>query len=119
MICKDPVTSELNKRGYNIVRLPRVGIDPLDVLGREGGSMEKLGAIDEVWTSTVPKPVPGAPVPAVGIEGETSSDLDLGIGLKLLSNALAGLGASIGLPSLNAGFKKARKIQFKFVNVES
>ena len=53
-MCKDPVTQELNKRGYNLVKLPRVGIEPLDVLGRDGDSMEKLGSVAEVWTSSVP-----------------------------------------------------------------
>jgi len=118
-LCKDRVTKELNDRGYNIVKLPRVGIEPMDVLGREDDSMEKLGSIAEVWTSTAPLPVAGAPAPAAGIDGEQSSDLDLGVGLKLLSGALAGLGGGISLPSLNVAFKKAKKIQFKFVNVES
>lgn len=118
-LCKDPVTKELNRRGYNLVKLPRVGIEPLDVLGREGDSMEKLGSITEVWSSPVAPPVPGAAAPAAGIEGERSSDLDIGIGLKLLSNALAGLGGGISLPSLNAAFKRAKKMQFRFVNVES
>jgi hypothetical protein len=118
-ICKDPTTQELNKRGYNLIRLPRVGIEPLDVLGREDKSMEKLGSISEVWTSSAPVPTPGAPASTAGIEGSKTSDLDLGIGLKLLSDALAGLGSSISLPSLNVGFKNAKKVQFKFVNVES
>jgi hypothetical protein len=117
--CKDPTTQELNKRGYNLVKLPRVGIEPMDVLGREDKSMERLGSISEVWTSTVPVPTPGPPAATAGIEGSKTSDLDLGIGLKLLSDALAGLGSSVGLPSLNVGFKNAKKIQFKFVNVES
>lgn len=118
-LCKDPVTKELNKRGYNLVKLPRVGIEPLDVLGRDGDSIEKLGSIAEVWTSAVTVPTPGAPAPAAGIEGSQSSDLDIGIGLKLLANALAGLGGGISLPSLNLAFKRARKVQFKFINVES
>jgi hypothetical protein len=118
-ICKDPTTQELNKRGYNLVKLPRVGIEPMDVLGREDKSMEKLGSIAEVWTSTITTPTIGAPVAVSGIEGSKTSDLDLGIGLKLLSDALAGLGGGIGLPALNFAFKKAKKVQFKFVNVES
>jgi len=118
-LCKDPVTTELNKRGYNLVKLPRVGIDPMDVLGREDGNMEKLGSIAEVWTSTVGLPAVGAPSPVAGITGEKSSDLDVGIGLKLLADALAGLGAGLSLPSLNLAFKKAKKVQFKFINVES
>jgi hypothetical protein len=118
-ICKDPVTKEMNRRGYNLVKLARVGIEPLDVLGRDGESVEKLGSIAEVWTSPVPVPAVGAPMPAAGIDGERSSDLDIGIGLKLLANALAGLGGGISLPSLNVAFKRAKKVQFKFVNVES
>jgi hypothetical protein len=117
--CKDPVTEEFNKRGYNLVKLPRVGIEPMDVLGRDGDSMEKLGSIDEVWSSTVPVPTISAPAPTAGIEGAKTSDLDVGIGLKLLGNALAGLGGGISLPSLNFAFKRARKVQFTFANVES
>ena len=91
----------------------------MDVLGREDGNMEKLGSIAEVWTSTVAVPAVGAPSPVAGITGEKSSDLDVGIGLKLLADALAGLGAGLSLPSLNLAFKKAKKVQFKFINVES
>jgi hypothetical protein len=118
-LCKDPVTKTLNERGYNLVKLPRVGIEPMDVLGREKGTLEKLGAIAEVWTSTGTVPSVSAPTAVAGITGEKSSDVDLGIGLKLLSNALAGLGSGISLPSLNVAFKRAKKIQFQFVNVES
>jgi hypothetical protein len=118
-LCKDPVTTELNKRGYNLVKLPRVGIDPMDVLGREGDSMEKLGSITEVWTSTAPVPPIGPPAAVSGVTGEKTSDLDIGIGLKVLADALAGLGAGLSLPSLNLAFKKAKKVQFTFVNVES
>lgn len=118
-LCKDPVTTELNKRGYNLVKLPRVGIDPMDVLGREDDSMEKLGSMTEVWTSAAPVPPIGSPAPVAGVTGEKTSDLDVGIGLKLLADALAGLGAGLSLPSLSLAFKKAKKVQFKFINVES
>jgi hypothetical protein len=118
-LCKDPVTKELNDRGYNLVKLPRAGIEPMDVLGRDAQSIEKLGSIAEVWTSKADLPKVSAPLPAAGIAGAKSSDLDLGIGLKLLSNVLAGLGGGFTLPSLNAAFKKAKKVQFTFANVES
>jgi hypothetical protein len=118
-MCKDPTTQELNKRGYNLVKLPRVGIEPMDVLGREDKSLEKLGSITEIWTSRAVVPVPGSPTAVAGIEGSRSSDLDVSIGLKLLSDALAGLGGGISLPALNVAFKSAKKVQFKFVNVES
>lgn len=119
MACKDPAVEQLNKLSYNMVKFPRAGIEPLDVLGRDNNTLNRLGSIAEVWTSTLPVPAPGPPQPATGIEGGRTGDLDIGIGLKLLSNALAGLGAAIGLPSLNAGFKKAKRVQFKFVDVVS
>jgi len=92
-LCKDPVTKELNSRGYNLVKLPRAGIEPMDVLGRDGRvhgeARLDLGSLD-VNSGRVP--AIGAPTPAAGITGEKSNDLDLGVGLKLLSNVLAGLG---------------------------
>jgi len=118
-LCKDPTVKKLNSLGYNMVKLPRVGIEPLDVLGMEDKSMELLGSITDVWTSTATAPVPGAPVSVSSINGEKSDSLDLAIGLKTLGDALAGLGAGISLPSLTAGFKNAKKMQFRFVNVES
>ncbi len=118
-LCKDPTVKKLNSLGYNMVKLPRAGIEPLDVLGRDGKSMERLGSISDVWTSTVTTPSPGPPVSVAAINGEQSDSLDLAIGLKTLADALAGLGAGISLPSLNLGFKNAKKMQFRFVNVES
>jgi len=117
--CKDPALTYLNSDGYNVVRLPRVGIEPLDVLGRDGKSLEKLGSITEVWTSSVAPPQPGAPQPAANINGKKTQSLDLGIGLQLLSNALSGMGAALGLPSLQVSYQKARAVEFEFVNVVS
>src|SRR5262245_19100793 len=62
---------------WDLVKLPRVGIEPLDVLGLDGDSLEKLGSIVEVWTSPAAYPLPGAPAPAAGISGSRSSDLDM------------------------------------------
>lgn len=117
-VCKDPALTYLNGDGYNVIKLPRFGIEPLDVLGRDQ-SLEKLGTISEVWTSSVPVPQPGAPTPVGGLEGKKSSDLDIGVGLKILANALAGLGSAIGLPTLNTTYKSAKSVQFKFTNVIS
>ena len=98
-LCKDPTVKKLNSLGYNMVKLPRVGIEPLDVLGREDKSMERLGSITDVWTSSAATPIPGAPVAVSAINGEQSNTIDLAIGLKTLAHALAGLGARISLPS--------------------
>lgn len=119
MACKDPAVERLNDLGYNMVKLPRAGIEPLDVLGRDGKALNHLGSLSEVWSSAEPAPVAGAPQPAASVEGSRTSSLDINIGLKLLSSALAGLGSAIGLPSLALGFKRAKRIQFEFNNVVS
>ena len=60
---KDPSVTYLNKLGYNVVKLPRTGIEPMDVIGRDQ-TVQWLGAIDAIWNSAVPKPQPGPPKPA-------------------------------------------------------
>lgn len=117
-LCKDPALTYLNQYGYNVVRLPRSGIEPLDVLGRDRG-MERLGTMSEVWTSAKQVPNPGPPAPATAINGKQSEDLDLVVGLKILANALAGLGSAIGLPTLNVTYKRARSVQFKLSGITS
>lgn len=113
-LCKDPSVTFLNNDGYNVVKLPRAGIEPLDVLGRDS-SNELIGPLSEVWKSALPVPVPGAPQPVSNIEGKKSSKLDLSIGLKVLSNVLSAFGATT--PSLDAEFKKAKTVQFSYTNV--
>ena len=55
MACSDPSLTYLNGFGYNVIRLPRKGIEPLDVLGRDQ-SLEKLGALPDIVLSTVAAP---------------------------------------------------------------
>jgi hypothetical protein len=114
--CKDPSVTFLNKFGYNVVRLPRTGIEPMDVLGKRG-SLERLGRLSSVWKTTSPEPAVSRPARMADIEGQKSDRLELSIGLKLLSNVLQGLGAAV--PSLDTAFQQARKVQFQFANVTS
>lgn len=115
-LCKDSSLTFLNKFGYNVVRLPRTGIEPMQVLGRRN-SLELLGKLSSVWKTTASEPVPGAPAPVADVEGKQSDDLELSIGLKMLSGALQGLGAAV--PSLDFAFTKARKVQFTYTNITS
>jgi hypothetical protein len=116
--CKDPSLTYLNDKGYNVIKLPRKGIEPLDVLGRDQ-SLEKIGTLGEVVTSTATLPVPEGPNQVADIDGKKTADLDVAIGLKLLANALSGMAAAVGLPSLKASFKSARSVQFTFTNVQA
>jgi len=113
---KDPSVTFLNKFGYNVVKLPRVGIEPLDLIGIDE-TTQWLGPLSAVWKSTVPAPQPSPPHRAAPVNGQKTDQLDLGFGLKILGNALAAFGASV--PSLDVAYKRARKIQFSYSNVTS
>ena len=55
--CEDPSLTYLNRLGYNVVRLPRTGLVPLDVLGSEDGRPpEHLAALPAIWQSPLSKP---------------------------------------------------------------
>ena len=113
---KDPSVTFLNKFGYNVVRLPRVGIEPMDIIGKDD-TTQWLGPLASVWHSTIPVPTPSAPHPAAAVNGQKTDNLDLSIGLKVLANALAAFGAT--MPSLDVAFHRARSVQFSYSNVTS
>jgi hypothetical protein len=115
-LCKDPSLTFLNKFGYNVIKLPRVGIEPMDIVGRDS-STEWLGKLSRVWNTTMPPPEPGPPQPAANVQGQKSDKLELSVGLKILENALRAFGATV--PSLAFAYNRARKIQFTFGNVTS
>ena len=111
---KDPSMTYLNKLGYNVIKLPRTGMEPMDVLGRDE-TMQWLGPIDTIWTSAVPRPLPGPSKPASAVNGQRTDALDLSVGLGILSNTLAAFGALA--PSLDLAYKSAHAVQFSYSNV--
>lgn len=116
-ICTDPALTYLNRFGYNVVRLPRTGIEPLDVLGRAAGSMERLGRLEQMWDSSVAAPTPKAPEKTVKVSGKRSNEVHLSIGLKVLEPILSGLGASTA-PGLRSAYRKAKKVVFTFADTD-
>jgi len=114
-LCTDKSLTYLNDLGYNVVRLPRKGIDPLDVLGRDGKSVERLGRLDQLWTSRKPLPEIGAPQPAAYLNGQATSEMALSVGLRVLNGVLKAIGAD--LPELSFAYKQADSLQFTFGDV--
>ena len=113
---KDPSITFLNKFGYNVVKLPRTGIEPMDVIGRDQVT-QWLGPIAKVWNSKIPAPVPGPPNPAVAVNGQRTDSLELSLGLSVLANTLAAFGASV--PSLSVAYSHASSVQFTYSDVTS
>ena len=113
---KDPSVTFLNRFGYNVVKLPRVGIEPLDIIGRDE-TTQWLGPLSSVWKSTEAVPLPSAPRPAAPVNGQKTDQMQVTFGLKILANALAAFGATV--PALDAAYSRARKVQFSYTNVTS
>jgi hypothetical protein len=113
---KDPSITFLNKFGYNVIKLPRVGIEPMDIVGKDD-TTQWLGPLRSVWASTAPEPVPTAPHAVGAVNGQKTDALDISFGIQILANALAAFGAS--MPSLDMAYHQARKVQFAYTNVTS
>ena len=114
--CGDKSIQALNSRGYNVVKLPRGGIEPMDILGKDKQATEWLGPLADVWSTTVASPIVTTNA-SMEISGQQTNSLDLSVGLKMLGNVLAAFGAST--PSLDAGYKNARSLQFTYGQVTS
>lgn len=117
-VCNDPRLTYLNHLGYNVVRLPRKGIVPLGVIGRDGKSKSWLGTIDTIWQSPTPPPTPGEAQAVAGVQGSRTNDLDLSLGLDILKNALNGIFGATA-PSIDFAYKQTKSIQFVFRDVRS
>jgi hypothetical protein len=117
-LCKDPRLTYLNDRGYSVVRLPRQGIVPLGIIGRDHTIKNWLGSLDQIWRSEVPVPAVSAPQVVGAINGQKTSDIKLSLGLEILGNALNGMFRSTA-PSLELAYKDAKSIQFAFREVKS
>ncbi len=114
-MCKDISVKALNELGYNVVREPRVGIDPFSFLTRDHKNMTLLGSIEDVILN--PKPLPNVKKdqPAASISGTKTNKIDFNAGLNFLSKVLKFLGA--GSLGIDAAYKNAHKIEFEYLDV--
>jgi hypothetical protein len=111
---KDPSVTSLNTLGYNVIKNPRTGIAPLDVIGKST-VVRYIGPLSTLWTSDRPAPAPGPPDPSSSIIGKHSDAVDLNFGVSLLANALAVFGMSA--PSLDLSHTGATGLQFSYADV--
>lgn len=114
--CSDKSIGKLNDKGYNVVKLPRAGIEPMDWIGRDERATECLGPVGSVLINTAMPPA-STTSPVAELSGQQSSKLDVGIGLRVLGNVLQAFGAST--PSLDGAFAKAKTLTFTYGNVTS
>lgn len=116
MFCNDPSLTLLAKYGYNVVRLPRTGIEPLDVIGRDRNGIEPLGRLPTVWHSKADVPVIEGGDVAAEIKTIRTASLKISLGLKVLGDILGALGASI--PRLDFAYGNMESLQFSFGDIK-
>lgn len=115
LFCTDQSMTALAKLGYNVVRHPSANFQPRLLIGRQAGEFLQLGTLDQLITNP-PGPLPAitSGEPGAGIEGQTSSKLDLGIGANILGSLIGAMGGSLGV---NVGYTDARRVEFKYADV--
>jgi len=117
MGCSDPLLTALKDYGYNIVRLPRTGIEPLQILSRRSSNLDILGDL-----KTVMQPGPALPgvtrdqttATVAGRQARTGA-LEAGIGLGFLSSIIKALGGQT--VDLEGKYSGARSVNFSFLDV--
>jgi hypothetical protein len=116
MICNDPLVGTLRQFGYNLVRLPRASIEPLQVLSRDGGDLEIFGGLRDILNGEARLPVIRRDVTVPSLSGDVakSGAVDLNVGLGFLGAVLS----AAGVPNLgiDAAFNKASKVTFEFLD---
>lgn len=114
---QDPVLSALKEIGYNVVRLPRTNIRPLQLFERQDNDLVFLGDMRKLFLEGKKAPLPeiSPDEPAGFINGQRSRDLKLNVGLSLLGGIIGALGgATLGL---DVAYKRASTLAFEFNNV--
>jgi len=104
--------------GYNVVRLPRTDIMPLEIIGSRGEDVQRLGSLSDLARPRAIGGYPkiGDPVALPDIAGQCSSKIGAKIGCHLLDGFLGSLGASLG-GSLD--YSNAQRMIFQFEEVLS
>jgi hypothetical protein len=112
----DPFLQTLKHLNYNVVRLPRVNIRPLQILEKRGNDLVILGDVPDLFIpGDKPLPEVTPDQPSIDLSGSRSRNLDLSVGLTLLGGILGAMtGSNL---KLNAGFKNAKSVAFEFDNV--
>ncbi len=117
MLCTDPFVAHLKSYGYNVVRLPKADIAPLQVLERQGRSLGRLGDLADILVAgeAIPLPEVRRDVRAANISGQRTGSMNIGIGLNILGTIIGAIGgSSLGL---EAAYEGARTSVFEFEDV--
>jgi len=116
-LSRDPLYSLLRSFGYNVVRLPRSTIKPLQLFTKKNNQLYPLGQMSGVFVSrgdvSLPNILENQPV--ADLSGKKSGDLSLGLGLSILGGILSSFGGSAA--GLDAKYGQAKSVSFQYEEV--
>ncbi|MBM3212429.1 hypothetical protein FJZ33_09425 [Candidatus Poribacteria bacterium] len=117
MLCNDPLVNYLKSFGYNVIRLPKEDVKPLQVLSRKGKDLNRLGDLVSllVTGSNIPLPAIIENKRLANFSGQRTSDLSPGVGISILGSFISAMGGS----NLGLGIKyqQAKTVAFEFQDV--
>jgi hypothetical protein len=115
--CSDPFVNALKSAGYNMVRLPKADIQPMQLLYKNGDALERLGAVTKLLVEggNIQVPAMTTGTRAANISGTRTSEMKIGFGLSLLGTIIGAMGgATIGLET---EYSRAKTAAFEFNDV--
>jgi hypothetical protein len=115
----DPFTQQVRRLyAANVVRAPRAGLEPLDVLAVRKRQVEPRGRLEGFLANDVQLPTPRSDA-AADMDGVRSTKVDLELGLTLTATFLHALGVPMPGARLDAAmWKGSRSLQFEVKDVE-
>jgi hypothetical protein len=111
--CRDRLTKELQSKKYNVVRLPRSGIEPLDVYGIEGKRREPLGRVEDLWSTALSQKHIEITTGIVSDLSVTETDsMRLSLAFEFLAEAFRGFGWNV--PKVHTAYQNAHRLKILF-----
>jgi hypothetical protein len=113
----DPILTLLKDFSYNVVRLPRTGIRPLQILEKQGNDLVVLGDVADLFIAgNAALPSVGPDEQATFINGKRTRSLSISVGLSLLGGIIGAMTGS--KVKLDVGYKNASALAFEFNDVK-
>ena len=113
-MCNDDVTKHLKKFQYNTIYPPRANSSPLEVLARKKDNLTSWGALDDIFSSSLPLPAIYEDNHAMDIQGNITSKHEFKIGITILGSIISAVGGNLGI---RAAYKGAESVQFQYEDV--
>lgn len=116
-LSNDPLLSSLRSFGYNVVRLPRSTIKPLQLFTRQNTQLYPIGPLQEVFVSRGHVSLPSIleNQPSATFSGKKSGELSTGLGLSVLGGIISAFGGSTA--GIDAKYKQAKSVSFQYEDV--